>query len=142
MCSLFYSNKYMQIKYNNYNNIHSFIHSFIHSSILPEERSFIAISGIKAAVLLKGRSFTANSGTQAAVLLGIDRCGSFPCFPHTTLSLASEQTLRDPRDTNVEVRRVDLVNWALRTSPKFTIGVKYQLNCLLYFILCSYYCWF
>ena len=26
----------------------------------------------------------------------------------------------------MEVRRVDLANWALRTSPKFTIRVKYQ----------------
>ena len=36
------------------------------------------------------------------------------CFPHPTLSLASEQTWKDPRGTNVEVRRVDLANWALR----------------------------
>ena len=44
-------------------------------------------------------------------------------------SLASEQTLRDlkhPRGTNVEVMRVDVAKWALRTSPKFTTGVKYQ----------------
>ena len=53
------------------------------------------------------------------------------CFPHTTLFLASEQTLKDlkhPRGTNDEVRRVDLVNWALRTSPKFISGVKYQFH--------------
>ena len=36
------------------------------------------------------------------------------CFPHPTLSLASQQTLKDPRGTNVEARRVNLVNWALR----------------------------
>ena len=44
------------------------------------------------------------------------------CFPHPTLSSASEQTLKDlknPRATNVEVRRVDFANWTLRTSPKF-----------------------
>ena len=29
---------------------------------------------------------------------------------------------------NVEVRRVNLANWALRTSPKFTSGVKYQFH--------------
>ena len=40
------------------------------------------------------------------------------CFPHPTLSLASEQTLKDPRDTKEEVRRVNLTNWALRTSPQ------------------------
>ena len=53
------------------------------------------------------------------------------CFPHPTLSLASEQTLqdlKDPKGTNVEVRRVDLANWARRTSPKFTAGVKYNFH--------------
>ena len=45
------------------------------------------------------------------------------CFPHPTLSLASEQTLKDPRGTNVDVRRVDLANWVFRISPKFTTGV-------------------
>ena len=50
------------------------------------------------------------------------------CFLHPTLSLASEQTLKDPRDTNAEVRRVDLANWALWTSPKFITRVKYQLH--------------
>ena len=47
-------------------------------------------------------------------------------FPHPTLSIASEQTLKDlkePRDTNEEVRKVDLANWALRASSKFTTGV-------------------
>ena len=29
---------------------------------------------------------------------------------------------------DVETRRVDLANWALRTSPKFTTGVKYQFH--------------
>ena len=38
------------------------------------------------------------------------------CFPHPTLSLVSQQNLKDPRGTNEEVRRVDLANWALRTS--------------------------
>ena len=53
------------------------------------------------------------------------------CFPHPTLSLASEQTLKDlkrSQGTNVEMRIVDLANWALRTSPKFTAGVKYQFH--------------
>ena len=56
------------------------------------------------------------------------RCCS---FLHPTLPLASEQTLKiwkDPRGTNEEVRRVDLANWALRTAPKFTTGVKYQFH--------------
>ena len=48
--------------------------------------------------------------------------------PHSTLSLASRQIWKDPRGTNVEVRSVDLSNRAIRTSPKFTTGVKYQLH--------------
>ena len=53
------------------------------------------------------------------------------CFPHPTLSLASEQTLKDlkrSQGTNLEVRRLGLANWPLRTSPKFTSGVKYQFQ--------------
>ena len=76
-------------------------------------------------------SSTANSGTRAAVLPGMNRCGSFSLLSHHTLFLASEQTLKDlkdPRGTNVEVRRMYLANWALQTSPKFTIGAKYQFH--------------
>ena len=53
------------------------------------------------------------------------------CFPHPTLSLATEQTLKglkNPRGTNEEVRRVNLANWALRTSLKFTTRVKHQFH--------------
>ena len=50
------------------------------------------------------------------------------CFPHLTLYLAFEQTLKDHRDNNVEVRRVDLAILTLRTSPKFITGVKYQFH--------------
>ena len=100
-------------------------------------------SGTKVAVLPKVRSFTANSGTKAAVLpkasiplqtqeprlqfyQGWIGAVTSRCFFHPTLSLASEQTLKgweDTRGTNVEVRRVDLTNWALQTLPKFTISV-------------------
>ena len=65
-----------------------------HQSVLPKGRSFTAKSDTKAAFLPKGRSSTANSGTKVAVWLGMNRCGSFRCFPHPTLSLASEQTLK------------------------------------------------
>ena len=34
----------------------------------------------------------------------------------------------DPSGTNVEVRRVDFAGRALRTSPKFTTGVKYLFH--------------
>ena len=53
------------------------------------------------------------------------------CFLYPTLNSASEQTLKDLKrssGTNEEVRRVDLANWALRTSPKFTTGAKYQFH--------------
>ena len=50
------------------------------------------------------------------------------CFSHPTLSLTSEQTWKDPRGTNLVVRRVDLANWALWNSPKYTTGVKYQFH--------------
>ena len=50
------------------------------------------------------------------------------CFLHPTRSLASEQILKDPRGTNEEVRRADLANWALRTSPKFATVVKHQFH--------------
>ena len=89
-----------------------------YQSVLSKGKSLAANSGTKAADLPKGRSCTANSGTKVAVLLGMNRGGSFPFFPHPTLSLASEQILKvwkDPRGLRMEVRRVDLVNWALRT---------------------------
>ena len=100
-------------------------------SILPKGRSFTANSGTKAAVLLKGRSSTANSGTRASVLLGMDRCGSFPLLstPHSLFSIWTYlKRWEDPRGTNVEVRRVDLANWVLQTSQKFTTGVKYRFH--------------
>ena len=53
------------------------------------------------------------------------------CFPHPILPLAFEQTLKDlkrSQGTNEEVRRVDMANWALRTSLKFATGVKHQLH--------------
>ena len=82
-------------------------------------------------ILPKGRSFTANSGTRVVVLLGMSRCGCFPLLSAPTLSLASEQTLKDLKrsdGTILEVRRVELANWALRTSPEFTTVVKDQFD--------------
>ena len=32
----------------------------------------------------------------------------------------------------MEVRRVDLGNWARRSSPKFTTGIKYQFHGYFY----------
>ena len=50
------------------------------------------------------------------------------CFLHPALSFESEQTLKDLKKFPGAPTRwwgVDLANWALRTSPKFTTGVKY-----------------
>ena len=98
------------------------------SSVLPKGRYFTAISGTKAEVLPKGKSSTANSGAKVAVLLGMNRCCRFPLLSSPTFSLASEQTLKDPRSPSVEVRRVDSANWTLKTSPKFATGVRYQFH--------------
>ena len=119
--------------------------TFLHSEII---RKLSLVLSRHQSVLSKGRSFTASAGTKAAVLpkaglppqtqkprllfyQGLICAVASRCFPHPTLSLAPEQTskdLKNPRDTNVEVRRVDLGNWALETSPKFTTGVKYQFH--------------
>ena len=103
-----------------------------HKSILFKCRSFTANTGTKVAVLSKGRSSTANSGTKVVVLLEINRCGSFPFLsaPHSLFNNWTDlkKIWKDPRGTNVEVRRVDLAKWALRTSPKFTTGVNYQFH--------------
>ena len=66
-----------------------------HQSVLSKDRSFIANSGTKAAVLPKGRSSTANSRNRVAVLLGRNRFGNFPLISAPTLSLASEQIVKD-----------------------------------------------
>ena len=60
-----------------------------YQSVRPNDRSFTANSGTKAAVLLKGRPSTAISRTQVAVLLRMDRCGSLPLFsaPHSLFSI-------------------------------------------------------
>ena len=89
-------------------------------------------------VVPKGRFFTVNSGTKVAVFLGINMCGSFTLLsaPYSlslslSLSLASEQTLNYLKRSQGPQRRgerVDLANWALRTSPKFTTGIKYQFH--------------
>ena len=101
-------------------------------SILPKGRSLTANSGTKAAVLLKGKSSTANSGTQVAVLLGTNGCGSFPLLsaPHSLFSIWTDlkRSEKIPGGTNAEVRRLYLANWALRTSPKSTTGVKYRFR--------------
>ena len=99
-----------------------------HQSVLPKGRSFTTSSGTKTAVLLKGRSSTANSGNKIAVLIEMNRCGSFTLLSANHSLLSIWKIWKDPRGTNEEVRRVDLANWALRTSSKYATGVKYQFH--------------
>ena len=76
----------------------------------------------------EGRSSTVNSATKLQFYQGWIGAVASRCFLHPTFSLISEQIWKDPRSTNLEVRRVYLVNWALRTSPKFTTWVKYEFH--------------
>ena len=95
--------------------------------VLSKGRSFTANSGSKAAVLPKGKSSSANSGTKFAVLLGMNRCGGFPLpsAPHSLFTIWTDLKISHRHQWGGEERE-DLANWALRSSPKFTTGVKYQ----------------
>ena len=53
------------------------------------------------------------------------------CFPYSTVSLASEQTLKDLQRSKGHHRGGEesgFCQLAIRTSPKFTTGVKYQFH--------------
>ena len=70
---------------------------------------------------------TANSGPRLQFYWSWIGAVASRCFQHPTLSLslslslASEPTVKDlKRGHSMDVRRVDLANWALRTSPKLT----------------------
>ena len=69
----------------------------------------------------QGRSSTADSGTKVAVLLEINRCSSFSLLSAPHLK-KSEKIPGAPAWR----WRMNLANWACRTSQKFTTGVKYQ----------------
>ena len=106
-------------------------HHHHHQSVLLKGTSFAANSGTNAAILPKGRSSTANFGTKVAVLPGMNKCGSFPLLS-ASRSLFSiwtnlERSQKIP-GAPVGRWRVDLTNWALRTLPKFTTGIKYQFR--------------
>ena len=93
-------------------------------SLLPKGRSFTANSRTKAAVLSKGKSSTANSGTNITVLIGMNKSVASCCFPHYTLFLASEQTLKDlirsqgPQRGGVEVRSLPGHSGLNQNSPE------------------------
>ena len=49
--------------------------------------------------------------------------------PHSLFRICTDlKSSENPRGTSEEVRRVDLASWALRTSPKFITGFKYQFH--------------
>ena len=62
----------------------------------------------------------------------MDRCSNFLLLSasHALFSIWTnlKMSKKDPRGTIVEVRRVDLANCALWTSPKFTTSVIYQVH--------------
>ena len=96
---------------------------------------------------VEGRSPTANSGNKAAVLPGKIRCGSFPLLsaPHPLFSIWIDLK-RSEKIPGAPTWRWGEWIWLTgpsRTSPIFTIGVKYQFyqkhslrnNCIfIYFI--------
>ena len=78
----------------------------------------------------EGRSSTTNSGTRLHFYQEWIGTVASRCFPHPNLSLAYEQTLKDLKRSqghHVDVRILDLANWALWTSPKFATWVKYHM---------------
>ena len=87
--------------------------------VVPKGMSFTANLGTKAAVLPKSRSSTTNSGTKVAVLQGMNRCGSYPLLsapPHSLFSIWTD------------LKRSEKIPGTIRTSPKFTTGVKYNFH--------------
>ena len=102
-------------------------HAFYHQSVLHKSRSFTANAGTKVAVLPKA-GFHCKLRNQGCSFTR----DNFPLLsaPHSLFSIWTDLKISQniPGGTSVEARRVDLANWALRTSPKFTTGVKYQFH--------------
>ena len=93
-----------------------------HQSVLPKGRSFTA-SAATAAVLPKAGLPPQTLEPRLQFYHGLNNCGSFPLLSAPTLSLASDQSLKDLKRSQGHQRGgegVDLTNCALWTSPKFT----------------------
>ena len=71
--------------------------------------------------------FCTKAGTKVVVLLGMIRYCSFPLLSALHSFFSIWKDLKRCEKIRLEVRRVDLANWALRTSPRFATGVKYQI---------------
>ena len=108
-------------------NHHHHHHHHHHQSVLPKSKlQFCPKAGISP----KLRNQVCSSA-QRQFYYGWIGAVACRCFLHSIFSSASEQTLKDLKRSQrprVEVRRVDLANWALRILPKFTTGVKYQFH--------------
>ena len=104
------------------------MHYHHHQSVLPKGRSFTASAGTKDADLLLAGLPLQTQEPRLQFYHGRIGVVAFHCFPNLTLSLASEQTLMGHRGNSMEARRMDLANWILRISPKFTTGVKYHFH--------------
>ena len=121
------------MNYSNFSTVtfhHHHHHNHHHQSVLPEGR-YTTSAGTQAAVLPKAGLPPQTQESRLQLYQALNRCGKFPLLAHLTLSLTSEQTLKYlkySRGTSVEVRRVNVANWTLLTSPKFTTGVKYQFH--------------
>ena len=59
---------------------------------------------------------------------GLNRCGSFPLLSAPTLSLASEQILKDLKGSQGHQRGGEENGFCWLGPPKFTTGVKYQFR--------------
>ena len=106
-------------------------HHHHHQSVLPKGRSFTASAEPRLQFYWR-QDFQHKLRNQGCSFTR-DWIGVVDshCFPHPTLSLASERTLKYLKRSHghhVEVRRMELANWALQTSLKFTTGVKYQFH--------------
>ena len=108
-----------------------YIYIYIYyQSVLPKGTSFTASTGTKAAVLSKAGLPLQTQESRLQFYQDWICVVASRCFPHPTLSLASEQTLKGLKRSQWPQRggKEDSANWVHRTSPKFTTGVKYQFH--------------
>ena len=76
-------------------NIHKFIKNHHHRCVLPNGRSVTALTGTKAAFLLKAGLSPQTQEPRLQFYQGWTSVVASHCFPHPTLSLASECTFKD-----------------------------------------------
>ena len=72
--------------------------------------------------------FHSKLRNQGCSFTRMNRCSSFLLLSATHSLFSIWTDLKVPRGPSMEVRRVDLANWNIWTSSKFTRGVKYQFR--------------